>query len=49
MAFFAGMTDQEIAAALGEPQAKVRSSLEAGMAFLRNRLRAVLGIWVANN
>jgi RNA polymerase sigma-70 factor (ECF subfamily) len=48
LAVFEGFTEEEIAAKLGEPLARVQSSLRAGMRFLRHRLRAVLGTWSAN-
>lgn len=45
---FDGLTEKEIALKLGEPLGKVKTGLRAGMAFLRHRLRAVLGTWSAN-
>jgi RNA polymerase sigma-70 factor (ECF subfamily) len=47
MAFFQGYTETEIAGKLNEPLGKVQSGLRAGMRFLRQRLRAVLGTWSA--
>ena len=45
---FEGYTEKEIAQKLGEPLAKVRTGLRAGLTFLRHRLHAVLGTWAAN-
>ncbi|MBZ5514344.1 MAG: sigma-70 family RNA polymerase sigma factor [Acidobacteriia bacterium] len=45
---FEGLTEEELAARLGEPLGRVRSGLRASMRFLRHRLRAVLGTWSAN-
>ncbi|HUU14266.1 MAG TPA: sigma-70 family RNA polymerase sigma factor [Terriglobia bacterium] len=47
MALFEGYTETEIARKLNEPLGKVQSGLRAGMRFLRQRLRAVLGTWSA--
>jgi RNA polymerase sigma-70 factor (ECF subfamily) len=48
LAVFDGYTEAEIAQKLGQPLGKVRTELRAAMSFLRHRLRAVLGTWVAN-
>ena len=48
LAVFDGYTEAEIAQRLGEPLARVRAELRAAMGFLRHRLRAVTGTWVAN-
>lgn len=48
LAVFAGMSESEIAAALGEPLGKVRSSLRAAVTFVKHRRRAVCGTWAAN-
>lgn len=48
LAVFEGLTEEEIAHKLGEPQARVKSGLQAAMRFLRHRLAAVLGTWAAN-
>jgi RNA polymerase sigma-70 factor (ECF subfamily) len=48
LAVFDGYTEAEIAQRLGQPLGKVRSELRAAMSFLRHRLRAVMGTWVAN-
>ncbi len=48
LAVFEGYTETELAAKLGEPLAKVRSSLLAGMGFIRHRLAAVMRTWAAN-
>jgi len=48
LAVFEGYTEAEIARKLGQPLGKVRSELRAAMSFLRHRLRAVMGTWVAN-
>lgn len=48
LAVFEGYTETEIAQKLGEPLARVKTGLRAGMSFLRHRLRAVLGTWAAN-
>ncbi|MFB3921770.1 MAG: RNA polymerase sigma factor [Terriglobia bacterium] len=48
LAVFEGLTEEEIAAKLGEPLGKVKSGLRAGMRFIRHRLRAVTGTWAAN-
>jgi RNA polymerase sigma-70 factor (ECF subfamily) len=45
---FEGLSEEEIALRLGEPLAKVKSSLRAGLRFIRHRTRAVLGTWSAN-
>lgn len=48
LAVFEGLTEDEIAARLGEPSARVKAGLLAGMRFLRHRLAAVLGTWTAD-
>lgn len=48
LAVFDGCTEAEIGQRLGEPLARVRTELRAAMGFLRHRLRAVTGTWVAN-
>ncbi len=48
MAVFDGYTETEIAEKLGEPLAKVRSGLLAGVGFVRHRLAAVMRTWAAN-
>lgn len=45
---FGGYTEIEIAEKLGEPLAKVRSGLLAGLGFIRHRLAAVMRTWAAN-
>jgi RNA polymerase sigma-70 factor, ECF subfamily len=45
---FSGYTETEIAEKLGEPLAKVRSGLLAGLGFIRHRLAAVMRTWAAN-
>ncbi len=45
---FEGLSEGEIALRRGEPLAKVKSSLRAGLRFIRHRARAVLGTWSAN-
>jgi RNA polymerase sigma-70 factor (ECF subfamily) len=45
---FEGYTETEIAQKVGEPLGRVKTGLRAGLAFLRHRLRAVLGTWAAN-
>jgi RNA polymerase sigma factor (sigma-70 family) len=48
LAVFGGLKESEIAAAMGEPLGKVRSSLRAAVTFVKHRRRAVCGIWAAN-
>ena len=43
-----GLSEEEIALRRGEPLAKVKSSLRAGLRFIRHRARAVLGTWSAS-
>jgi RNA polymerase sigma-70 factor (ECF subfamily) len=43
-----GCLEPEIAQRLGEPLARMRAELSAGLTFFRHRLRAVLGTWTAN-
>ncbi len=45
---FEGYTESEIAREFGEPLGRARTGLRASLAFLRHRLRAVLGTWAAN-
>ena len=45
---FEGYTELEIAKKLGEPLARVKTGLRAGLGFLRHRLHAVMGTWAAN-
>jgi RNA polymerase sigma-70 factor (ECF subfamily) len=47
LAVFAGYTESEIAAQLGEPLGKVNAGLRAAFTFLRHRQHAVLGTWTA--
>lgn len=47
-AVFEGYTETELAEKLGEPLAKVRSGLLAGVGFVRHRLAAVMRTWAAN-
>jgi RNA polymerase sigma factor (sigma-70 family) len=47
-AVFGGLGETEIAAAMGEPLGKVRSSLRAAVTFVKHRRRAVCGTWAAN-
>jgi RNA polymerase sigma-70 factor (ECF subfamily) len=48
LAVFEGHTEAEIAAKLGEPLGRMQATLRAGMRFLRQRRRAVLGTWAVN-
>jgi RNA polymerase sigma-70 factor (ECF subfamily) len=48
LAVFKGLQESEIAAAMGEPLGKVRSSLRAAVTFVRHRRRAVCGTWAAD-
>lgn len=48
LAVFHGMGESEIAAQLGEPLGKVRSSLRAAVTYVKHRRRAVCGTWAAN-
>lgn len=48
LAVFEGLTEDEIAARLRQPIARVKSGLQAAMRFLRHRLAAVLGTWTAD-
>jgi len=45
---FEGYTESELAEKLGEPLARVKTGLRAGLGFLRHRLHAVMGTWAAN-
>ncbi len=47
-AVFGGLSESEIAAAMGEPLGKVRTSLRAAVTFVKHRRRAVCGTWAAN-
>lgn len=48
MAFWEGCAEAEIATRLGISLARASTELRAAMSFLRHRLRAALGIWIAN-
>ena len=48
LAAFGGLQESEIAAEMGEPLGKVRSSLRAAVTFVKHRRRAVCGTWAAN-
>jgi RNA polymerase sigma-70 factor (ECF subfamily) len=48
LAVFGGLTEAEIAAAIGEPLGKVQRSLRAAVTFVKHRRRAVCGTWAAN-
>jgi RNA polymerase sigma-70 factor (ECF subfamily) len=48
LAVFQGYTETELSEKLGEPLAKVRSGLLAGVGFVRHRLAAVMRTWAAN-
>jgi len=48
LAVFGGLRESEIAAAMGEPLGKVRTSLRAAVTFVKHRRRAVCGTWAAN-
>jgi len=48
LAVFGGLRESEIAAEMGEPLGKVRSSLRAAVTFVKHRRRAVCGTWAAN-
>jgi RNA polymerase sigma-70 factor (ECF subfamily) len=48
LAVFKGLTEEEIAAKLGEPSARVSAGMLAAVRFLRHRLAAVMGTWTAN-
>jgi RNA polymerase sigma-70 factor (ECF subfamily) len=48
LAVFGGLRESEIAAELGEPLGRVRSSLRAAVTFVKHRRRAVCGTWAAN-
>lgn len=48
LAVFAGLRESEIAAEMGEPLGKVRSSLRAAVTFVKHRRQAVCGTWAAN-
>ena len=48
LAVFGGLSESEIAAEMGEPLGKVRSSLRAAVTFIKHRRRAVCGTWAAN-
>ena len=47
LAVWEGLDGEAIALKLGEPNAKVQSSLRAGMRFVRHRMRVILGKWSA--
>jgi len=48
LAVFGGLSESEIATAMGEPLGKVRTSLRAAVTFVKHRRRAVCGTWAAN-
>ena len=48
LAVFEGYTETEIAGKLAQPFGRVKTSLRAGLGFLKHRLRAYLGTWAAN-
>ena len=48
LAVFGGLSESEIAAEMGEPLGKVRTSLRAAVTFVKHRRRAVCGTWAAN-
>lgn len=48
LAVFGGLSEEGIAAELGEPLGKVRTGLRAAVAFVRHRRRAILGTWAAD-
>jgi len=48
LAVFGGLSEAEIAAALGEPLGKTQRSLRAAITFVKHRHRAVNGTWAAN-
>ncbi len=48
LAVFRGFREFEIAAEMGEPLGKVRSSLRAAVTFVKHRRRTVCGTWAAN-
>jgi RNA polymerase sigma-70 factor (ECF subfamily) len=48
LAVFGGLGESEIAAEMGEPLGKVRTSLRAAVTFVKHRRRAVCGTWAAN-
>jgi RNA polymerase sigma-70 factor (ECF subfamily) len=48
LAVFKGLTEEEIAAKLSEPSARVRAGMLAAVRFLRHRLAAITGTWAAN-
>jgi len=48
LAVFGGLSESEIAAEMGEPLGKVRTSLRAAVTFVKHRRQAVCGTWTAN-
>jgi len=48
LAVFSGLSESEIAVAMGEPLAKAQRSLRAAVTFVKHRRRAVCGTWAAN-
>ncbi len=48
LAVFGGLSESEIAVAMGEPLGKVRTSLRAAVTFVKHCRRAVCGTWAAN-
>jgi RNA polymerase sigma factor (sigma-70 family) len=48
LAVYGGLSEEEIAAELGESLAKVRTGLRAAVTFVKHRRRAILGTWAAD-
>jgi len=48
LAVFGGLSESEIAVAMGEPLAKAQRSLRSAVTFIKHRRRAVCGTWAAN-
>jgi RNA polymerase sigma-70 factor (ECF subfamily) len=48
LAVFGGLSESEIAVAMGEPLAKAQRALRAAVTFVKHRRRAVCGTWAAN-
>ena len=48
LAVFRGFSEAEIAAEMGEPLGRVRTSLRAALTFVKHRRRAVCGTWAAD-
>lgn len=47
LAIVYGLTDQEIATKLEEPEGKIKTELRAAFRFMRHRMRTVIGTWTA--